>query len=754
VWGQTAQTFADSNDAGRDGAFYGIWEQAPESASSGEIAEGPFVLQCKHTKRTGRTLSESDLEDEFEKVPALIARGLCRTYVLMTNARVTGNAEEKIRNRLRDAGVERPIVLSGQWVCDTIAAHRELRLFVPRVYGLGDLSQILDERAYAQASVLVAAARDQASTFVITDPYRRAAQALHDHGFVLLLGEPAVGKSVIALMLAIAAPDNWGCPTIKARSAGELVDRWNPHEPSQLFWVDDAFGTFRHEQQLTQEWARSMPHVMAAIGKGAKVVLTSRDYIYEEARPLLKEYAYPRLREQQVLVDVEILTMDERRQMVYNHIAGGDQPAGIKARMKPFLDRAAAAEPFRPEMARRLGLRAFTGRLSLTESGVADFMTHPRQFLRDVYDQLGVDQQAALSLVYAVAAGGSLEAPLSLTDAQRDIIVRAGSTPAGAAMALRTLTGSFLQVTGPPLGEPGWAFRHPTLWEGFASWLPTQDHLLTVVLAGLTDTALLTRVDCDDGEADEDHGTLLRVPPALYRAVAERLAAIRRQPFTGTRFTYVEGRVVSTTSFRGYGGRYDAFLAFLARRSSAAFLRIYLSVDPDLPGTLCDFSSYVYAVPEPGALARIHQAGLLSERVRKQAVDRMAYLAVTTPDDGWLDGAAWKTLLTPDDRAMLLDKVRIDLVPRLETLDGVGDGERDPDDDPVESALFGYQRFFEKEGDYETAEAFDWARDAYSQLPTAEREDDNFQDSSPVGSRKLAPLPDTARSIFDDIDQG
>jgi hypothetical protein len=161
VWGQTAQTFADSNDAGRDGAFYGIWEQAPESASWGEIAEGPFVLQCKHTKRTGRTLSESDLEDEFEKVPALISRGLCRTYVLMTNARVTGNAEEKIRNRLRDAGVERPIVLSGQWVCDTIAAHRELRLFVPRVYGLGDLSQILDERAYAQASVLVAAARDQ-----------------------------------------------------------------------------------------------------------------------------------------------------------------------------------------------------------------------------------------------------------------------------------------------------------------------------------------------------------------------------------------------------------------------------------------------------------------------------------------------------------------------------------------------------------------------------------------------------------------
>jgi hypothetical protein len=186
-------------------------------------------------------------------------------------------------------------------------------------------------------------------------------------------------------------------------------------------------------------------------------------YIYQDARLLLKEYAYPRLREQQVLVDVEDLTIDERRQMLYNHMAGGDQPIEVKAKMKPFLDHAAAAEPFRPEMARRLGLRAFTGALSLTKAGIAEFMTHPRQFLRDIYDQLGADQQAALALVYAAAVDGSLEIPLALTEAQRDIIDRGGSTIAGTGKALQALTRSFLQVTGPPFGKPGWAFRHPTL---------------------------------------------------------------------------------------------------------------------------------------------------------------------------------------------------------------------------------------------------------------------------------------------------
>jgi hypothetical protein len=759
VWGQSAQAFADSNDAGRDGAFYGVWHDPPGAAGLRDSLHGPFVLQCKHTKRASSTLSESDLEDEFGKVPALVERGLCHSYVLMTNARVSGNSESKIRARLSLAGVKHPLVLGGQWVCDTIAAHRGLRLFVPRVYGLGDLSQILDERAYAQASALMAAARDQVATFVITAPYRKAAQALHDNGFVLLLGEPAVGKSVIALMLALAAADNWGCLTVKARTASDLVAHWNSYEPGQFFWVDDAFGPVRHEEQLTSDWARSMPHIMTAISKGARVVLTSRSYIYQEARPLLKEYAYPRLREQKVLVDVEDVTLDERKQILYNHIAHGDQPVKVKATMKPFLDNAATAQPFRPEMAHRLGRRAFTSGLTISEAGIADFMTRPRQFLKDVYEQLSADQQAALALVYAAAAtDGSLENPLTLNEAQRDIITRVGGTPAGVIRALDVLTGDFLQVTGPPLARPGWAFRHPTLWEGFASWIPTQAHLLTVVLAGLTDTALLNRVDCDDENASREpaflkRGTLLRVPPALYRAVAERLAAIRQQPLAHPKFRKREtGEWEFTDGYHKHKATQHSLLWLLTRRSSDAFLRTYLDVDPSLPASLLKFTFYVSVVPEPAMLARLHEAGLLSEEARLEAVDRMTDLAVDTPDDGWINGSAWKILLTPADRAMLFDKVRTELVPRLNTGCAWGD-EREPDDDPVENALVGYEMAFEDEGDVETAQAFAEARDAYSQLPIKVREDYlEMEDRLPLAGTRPAPAPDTSRSIFDDID--
>lgn len=152
VWGQSTQVFADTHDVGRDGAFYGTWQ---DSAAQTDFPCGPFVLQCKFVARRDTTLTLSDVKDELAKIRNLVARGLCGTYVLITNAKVTGYSEQKIRDAILTERVTHAVVLAGQWVNQTIALNQRLRMFVPRVYGLGDLSQILDERAYSQARALL-----------------------------------------------------------------------------------------------------------------------------------------------------------------------------------------------------------------------------------------------------------------------------------------------------------------------------------------------------------------------------------------------------------------------------------------------------------------------------------------------------------------------------------------------------------------------------------------------------------------------
>jgi hypothetical protein len=314
-------------------------------------------------------------------------------------------------------------------------------------------------------------------------------------------------------------------------------------------------------------------------------------------------------------------------------------------------------------------------------------------------------------------------------------------------------------MTGSRPTSPGWVFRHPTLFEGFASWLSTQPHLVSLVLAGLTDLSLLTSIDCQAEEADEEQGVLLRVPPALYRGVAERLASIgHRQP---------PGQVTIRDAVAGWrrpGAAYASFLGFLARRSSDAFLSTYLQVDPGLPARLTAFTSFVDAVPEPNVLARLHQAHLLSEKIRLQAVERMAHLAVETPDAGWLHLPAWKVLLRPEERSELLDAVRNEFVSQPGS-DEHWFGDEREDNDPVEHALYSYQTAFEDAGDTEAASALTEAINFFLDLPVRssgyEPDEDWHPDWEPraEGSgyerrqSSLALPARPGRSIFDDIDR-
>ena len=191
---------------------------------------------------------------------------------------------------------------------------KRLRMLVPRVYGLGDLGQILDERAYAQARAILESMREDLAKVVVTDAYQKAAKALDTCGFVLLIGEPAAGKTTIASLLAMAAVDQWQASVLKLDDPGKVVDHWNPQEPSQFFWLDDAFGVQQYEDFLVHRWNHVLSQVRTMLDKEAKIVMTSRDYIYNSARQDLKEGAFPLLRESKVVIDVQALSQEERRQ--------------------------------------------------------------------------------------------------------------------------------------------------------------------------------------------------------------------------------------------------------------------------------------------------------------------------------------------------------------------------------------------------------------------------------------------------------
>jgi energy-coupling factor transporter ATP-binding protein EcfA2 len=452
VLGQTVQTFLNSKDGGRDGAFAGKW-----TPQAGENLSGKFVIQCKSTSKLEKPLKLSDVADELEKVRRLVEKKRCDCYLLLTNYNISGIQEEKIEDAFRAVGVKQFRCFGADWISQQIRERKRLRMLVPRVYGLGDLSQILDGRAYSQARALLDSMREDLSKVVLTGVYGRAVRALEAHGFVLLLGEPASGKTTIAAMLAMAAIDQWRVSTLKLETSQQMIDRWNPEDPFQFFWIDDAFGVTQFELPLALDWNRIFPKVKAMINAGARVVLTSRDYIYKRAKQSLKESAFPLMRESQVVIDVHDITAEERRQILYNHIKLGNQPREFRSAVKFHLDHVASHPRFAPETARRLGNPLFTRDLQISRPSLTDFVERQEQLLQEVIEGLDRHSQAALALIFM--RNGALESPIKLRASEESALVRLGTDLGETIAALGAMQNS-LTVYVKEEGLALWSLKH------------------------------------------------------------------------------------------------------------------------------------------------------------------------------------------------------------------------------------------------------------------------------------------------------
>ena len=733
IFGQAVESFLPSADAGRDGAFTGRWKR-----KAGEELSGRFVIQCKFTCKRDKNLNAGELAGEAKKAKRLVERGLCDSYVLMTNAGVSGAVAAEVAALFRGAGARHVAVFGSTWLCEQIREYKRLRMMVPRVYGLGDLSQILDERAYAQAKALLASLRDDLAKVVITSAYRRAAEALDRHGFVLLIGEPAAGKTTIASMLAVAALDQWGCSTLKLDDPGSVIEHWNPDEPAQFFWVDDAFGVQQYESYLVHRWNHALAQMKAMLRQGTKVVMTSRDYIYRRARNELKEGAFPLLRESQVVIDVRDLSREEREQILYNHLKLGRQSRAFRRAIKPHLPFISQHRRFIPETARRLGDPLFTKNLDIERDELDRYVEKQEQLLREVIRGLDEHSRAALALIYM--RNGVLESPMALEGPERDAIERMGSNLAGCGLALDCLNGSLVQHTQVE-GVASWCFKHPTVGDALASLLVKNPEWLGIYLRGSAVENLLDQITCGDVGLER----AVIVPKNLLPLVRSRLKEFESQRHS-SRLSRDERR-----------NRLDSFLSW---RCSREFLTAYVQDESVLarvenPGLLLSASSEVRLA------IRLHELGVLPEDARKKFLGAVTAYTFDGEDLHAVESGGIQGVFSEAERDEFWRRVRTELVPNLGSIrrdwEDWYESDRNPDDhmQPLLESMnalkerFADEPALRRDVEYEINSVEEWIGERMADYaPLPERAPRIFGGVN-VGDEP----PPHGRSIFDDIDQ-
>lgn len=732
VLGQTVQSFLDSNDAGRDGAFAGSWTPA-----TGETLSGKFVIQCKYSSKAGQLLTRSVMADERPKVRKLATDGLCDVYVLMTNAGVSAKQEAQIRADLIEGGAKHVLIYGSTWIEDQIRDNTRLRMLVPRVYGLGDLSQILDERAYAQARAVLESLREDLAKVVITDSYRKAVSALDEHGFVLLIGEPAAGKTTIASMLAMAAADKWKSSVVKLADPAKIVERWNVDEPSQFFWIDDAFGVTQYESPLVQGWNHSLAQVKAMLRQGVKIVMTSRNYIYNRARHDLKESAFPLLGESQVVIDVHDLSALERQQILYNHLKLGKQPTAFRADIKPHLEGVAAHPRFIPETARRIADPLFTKDLYVGEYHLGQFVEKREQLLLEVIQGLDANSKAALGLIYM--RKDHLESPVTLQGTETQALERLGSTLGECITALDALNGSL--VTNVQVDDqPVWRFKHPTIGDAYAATLAFSPDLLGIFLSGSSTENLTSQVTC--GNVGFEKAVV--VPKSLFPMIVARL-----REFSASDMYKVEW-------MSSWGARWTLH-RFLASRCSKEFLALFLEQSPETLERVSKPRLSLSAVPEVDLAVRLHEFGLLPEENRRQFVENVSSYAIAGEDTYALKDAGVRSVFTEEEFDELVEAARADLLPKLPELrlEVQSNHSSDPPDEHMQDILESFNTLKMRfSGDADVVKLIEREIDLANEWIAETETPEPKRSPRTLGAVEPSEEKHGTRSIFDDIDEG
>jgi hypothetical protein len=724
------EIFREAQDGGQDAVFL-----VPGDASD---ARPIGTVQCKHTSDPAKALKVSDLNAEIEHLERLIAAGQADTYVFMTNMSIDAPVAAAMRARLSVLGIRKPHILGRQFLVRTIRSSARLRALVPQVYGLGDLTSIIDARISEQSRALLDNWIPKLKTYVPTRAHRDAVRAIGEHRIVLLLGNPSSGKSAIGAIISTIASEDADHTVLALTSPRDFEAGWNPNDPGRFFWIDDAFGSNVLRDDFIQDWAAAFPKIRAAIGHGNRFLLTSRKHIYETAHRRLGQRNLQQCSDRSAIVDVGELTREEKAQILYNHINYGGQTQSWKSSVKQHLAAVAAVSEFLPGIAERLGDPNFTKSLAPREDTLVRFMREPREHLVDTLNALDELLLSALILVYVHQ--GVFNSVAVDPEASQAVCELTGHSLPKIQECFSDLRGSFLKVSG-----TSWTFAHPTIADALTDILRQKSYMMAALLRGATIDTILGSFACEGAAPLRD---ALTIPASLEETLVERLVATPDEV-----------------------QRNRSLFTFLTRRANDRVFERVVKRSPEILTRRAWSTTPIWLDTRLETHGRAHSIGLLSSDLRDASAAELECAAADMLDLSFFDDETMLALIPPERLVRLGVALRVQRLPEMESrIETITDeADLDEDLDTIFERQSGFLKRLEEmdlddDGMKLVAGARNDIRIATRILEERKEERDRQSEddsdwtmiSTTLSEKPAQPAaaPDaTARSIFEDVDK-
>jgi hypothetical protein len=283
-----------------------------------------IIVQCKHYLASGFARLTRDLEQkELAKVRALAPS----RYVLVTSVALTPDRKSTLMEVLKPfmrspediIGADDIDNLLRRWP-DVVRSNIKLWLTSVEV-----LSAVLNNGSYVRARGFEQELADRMKLYVPNSSFDDATSALEESHVCVITGVPGIGKSMLADMLVADYAARDYEPVFVSSDVAEAEALFLP-DRAQVFYYDDFLGQTSGGERLRKNEDARLIGLLRQVRRASnkRFILTTRDYILEQAIQEHERFGVLARDFPRVLVSLAAYTRLIRGKILYNHLYFSD----------------------------------------------------------------------------------------------------------------------------------------------------------------------------------------------------------------------------------------------------------------------------------------------------------------------------------------------------------------------------------------------------------------------------------------------